>query len=48
MKVQGQTSSTWRKSIAEHSPARMQPFCLSLLLPAIDAKIAELIHSPQR
>ncbi|MBK8755505.1 MAG: hypothetical protein IPL99_29485 [Candidatus Competibacteraceae bacterium] len=27
-------------------PASMQQFCLSLLLPAIDAKIAELIHPP--
>ena len=30
------------KYIAEHSPASMQQFCLKLLLPAIDAKIAEL------
>ncbi len=36
------------KYIAEHSPASMQQFCLSRLLPAIDAKIAELLHPPQR
>ncbi len=30
------------KYIAEHSPASMQQFCLKLLLPAIDVKIAEL------
>ncbi len=30
------------KYIAEHTPDSMQKFCLDLLLPAIDAKIAEL------
>ncbi|MDG4551754.1 MAG: hypothetical protein P9G45_15245 [Candidatus Contendobacter sp.] len=30
------------KYIAEHSPDSMQQFCLTVLLPAIDAKIAEL------
>ena len=28
--------------IAEHTPERMQQFCLNVLLPAIDAKLAEL------
>ncbi|MBK8535203.1 MAG: hypothetical protein IPL59_08720 [Candidatus Competibacteraceae bacterium] len=36
------------KYIAEHSPASMQQFCLSLLLPTIDAKIAGIDSSPQR
>ena len=36
------------KYIAEHSPASMQQFCLSLLLPAIDAKIAELMDRTQQ
>lgn len=31
------------KYIAEHSPESMQQFCLSVLLPAIDAKI-EALH----
>ena len=30
------------KHIAEHTPDSMQQFCLSVLLPAIDARIAEL------
>ena len=30
------------KYIAEHSPASMQQFCLSVLLPAINARIEEL------
>ena len=30
------------KYIAEHTPDSMQQFCLSALLPAIDARIAEL------
>lgn len=30
------------KYIADHSPASMQQFCLSVLLPAIDAQIAAL------
>ena len=28
--------------IAEHTPERMQQFCLNVLLPAIDARIADL------
>jgi hypothetical protein len=36
------------KYIAEHTPDSMQQFCLSVLLPAIDAKIAELTDSTQR
>jgi hypothetical protein len=32
------------KYIAEHTPESMQKFCLELLLPAIDAKIAELTN----
>ncbi|MBL8252372.1 MAG: hypothetical protein JNJ76_02065 [Candidatus Competibacter sp.] len=36
------------KYIAERSPDSMQQFCLSVLLPAIDAKIAELNGSGQR
>ncbi len=32
------------KYIAEHTPESMQKFCLDLLLPAIDAKIDELIQ----
>jgi len=30
------------KYIAEHTPDSMQQFCLNVLLPAIDARIAEL------
>jgi hypothetical protein len=30
------------KHIAEHTPDSMQQFCLSVLLPAIDARIQEL------
>lgn len=30
------------KHIAEHTPDSMQQFCLSVLLPAIDARIEEL------
>ena len=30
------------KHIAEHTPDSMQQFCLSVLLPAIDARITEL------
>ena len=30
------------KHIAEHTPDSMQQFCLTVLLPAIDARIAEL------
>lgn len=30
------------KYIAEHTPDSMQQFCLGVLLPAIDARIAEL------
>ena len=30
------------KYIAEHTPDSMQQFCLTVLLPAIDARIAEL------
>ena len=30
------------KYIAEHAPESMQQFCLGVLLPAIDARIAEL------
>ena len=36
------------KYIAERSPDSMQQFCLSVLLPAIDAKIAALTASTQR
>ena len=36
------------KHIAEHTPDSMQQFCLSVLLPAIDARIAELLDSTQR
>ena len=36
------------KHIAEHTPASMQQFCLSVLLPAIDAKIGELTDPTQR
>jgi hypothetical protein len=36
------------KYIAEHTPDSMQQFCLNALLPAIDAKIAELMDSARR
>lgn len=32
--------------IGHHTPLSMQQFCLESLLPAIDAKIAELIGTP--
>jgi hypothetical protein len=31
------------KYVAEHTPVSMQQFCLAALLPAIDAKIEELV-----
>ncbi len=36
------------KHIAEHTPDSMQQFCLRVLLPAIDARIAELTGPPAR
>jgi hypothetical protein len=36
------------KYIAEHTPDSMQQFCLSVLLPAIDARIAELTRRTAR
>lgn len=33
------------KYIAEHSPDSMQQFCLSVLLPALDARIEDLTRS---
>ena len=36
------------KHIAEHTPESMQQFCLGVLLPAIDARIAALNDSTQR
>lgn len=34
------------KYIAEHVPESMQQFCLNMLLPAIDEKIADLTGAP--